>query len=104
MSEKVKRVKPAWNSMTKKNAWKSKVLNLLSERAMSSTELSERLGREMRYAPHARKITLVLRGDSRFMELDQVSVDSWLRAESHKVSLWGLTEKNYSFEYPYNSY
>lgn len=58
----------------------------------------------MRYAPHARKITLVLRGDSRFMELDQVSVDSWLRAESHKVSLWGLAEKNYSFEYPYNCY
>lgn len=90
--------------MTKKNAWKSKVLNLLNDRAMSSTELSEKLGRSMRYAPHARKITLVLRGDSRFMELDQVSVDSWLRAESHKVSLWGLAEKNYSFEYPYNSY
>tara|TARA_R100001509_G_scaffold28596_1_gene15106 strand:- start:186 stop:464 length:279 start_codon:yes stop_codon:yes gene_type:complete len=87
--------------MSKKNAWKNKVLDLLSERAMSSTEISEKLGRVMRYAPHARKITLVLRGDKRFRELEQVSVDSWLRAESHKVSLWGLLDQNYAFDYPY---
>ena len=89
--------------MSKKNAWTNRVFDLLDERAMSSTELSEKLKRVLRYNPHARKITLVLRGDRRFREIDQVSVDSWMRSESHRVVLWGRNDKRYSSEYPYNS-
>ena len=42
--------------MSRKNAWKSRVYELLEDRAMSSTELSHKLKETHRYNPHARKI------------------------------------------------
>ena len=94
--------------MSRKNIWIRDVYEMLNERAMSSTEISfglkERYGH--RYNPHARKITLVLRGDKlRFIELDKVAVSSPLsiRKESHNVALWGRIDRTYDVGYPYNS-
>ena len=98
----LKRVAILLNFMSKKNGWTKRVYELLSERAMSSTELSQKLKETHRYNPHARKITLVLRADKvRFMELDKVGVESWTRRESHQVVLWGRPDKNYDDSYPY---
>ena len=100
----LKRVAILLNFMSKKNGWTKRVYELLSERAMSSTELSQKLKETHRYNPHARKITLVLRADkARFMELDKVGVESWTRRESHQVVLWGRPDKNYGDSYPYLS-
>jgi len=94
--------------MSRKNIWIRDVEEMLNEKAMSSTEISymlkDRYGH--RYNPHARKITLVLRGEKeRFIELDKVSVSSPLsvRRESHNVSLWGLCNRRYQNNYPYNA-
>jgi|TARA_R110002110_G_scaffold143888_3_gene332802 hypothetical protein len=88
--------------MSRKNGWTKRVYELLSERAMSSTELSHKLKETHRYNPHARKITLVLRGDKvRFNEMDKIGVESWTRRESHQVVLWGRTDTNYEDTYPY---
>ena len=94
--------------MSRKNIWVRDVEKMLQERAMSSTEISfalkDRFG--YRYNPHARKITLVLRGSKdKFIEMDKVSVSSPLsvRRESHNVSLWGLREVRYQSNYPYTS-
>jgi len=94
--------------MSRKNIWVRDVYEMLNERAMSSTEISyflkDRYGH--RYNPHARKITLVLRGDKlRFIELDKVAVSSPLsiRKESHNVALWGRIDKDYDMIYPYNA-
>tara|TARA_B100000287_G_scaffold162770_2_gene153544 strand:+ start:7537 stop:7815 length:279 start_codon:yes stop_codon:yes gene_type:complete len=90
--------------MSRKNAWKKRVYELLSERAMSSTEISHKLKETHRYNPHARKITLVLRADKeKFRELDRVAVESWTRRESHQVVLWGRIDKTYENQYPYRS-
>ncbi len=89
--------------MSRKNLWVNDVYEMLKERAMSSTEISYKLKAKHRYNPHARKVTLVLRGDrQRFNELEKVFVDSSLRRDSHSVSLWGLTGKTYNQTYPYN--
>lgn len=88
--------------MSRKNAWTNDVFEMLKERAMSSTEISYKLKERHRYNPHARKVTLVLRGDKhRFKELSKISVDSSTRRDSHFVSLWGLRQLEYQDHYPY---
>ena len=88
--------------MSRKNAWTNDVFEILKERAMSSTEISYKLKEKHRYNPHARKVTLVLRGDKqRFRELSKISVDSSTRRDSHLVSLWGLRQLTYGDNYPY---
>ena len=88
--------------MSRKNLWVNDVFEMLKERAMSSTEISYKLKEKHRYNPHARKVTLVLRGNrSRFHELEKVFVDSSLRRDSHSVSLWGLFGVEYNKAYPY---
>ena len=92
--------------MSRKNIWVRDVYEMLNERAMSSTEMSYCLKDKYghRYNPHARKITLVLRGDKlRFIELDKIAVSSplSLRKESHNVALWGRIDKDYESTYPY---
>ena len=63
--------------MSRKNLWVKDAEELLKEQALSSTELSYKLKDKHRYNPHARKITLVLRGmKSTFVELNKVSIDS----------------------------
>lgn len=90
--------------MSRKNAWTNDVYEMLKERAMSSTEISYKLKEKHRYNPHARKVTLVLRGDKRrFQELSKISVDSSTRRDSHMVSLWGLRQMDYEDYYPYPS-
>ena len=90
--------------MSRKNLWVNDVFEMLKERAMSSTEISYKLKEKHRYNPHARKVTLVLRGNrSRFHELEKVFVDSSLRRDSHSVSLWGLFGVEYSKAYPYQN-
>tara|TARA_B100000287_G_scaffold419135_1_gene456968 strand:+ start:382 stop:660 length:279 start_codon:yes stop_codon:yes gene_type:complete len=90
--------------MSRKNLWVKDAEELLKEQALSSTELSYKLKDKHRYNPHARKITLVLRGmKSTFVELNKVSIDSSLRRESHQVSLWGLRNTEYEMNYPYRA-
>tara|TARA_B100000287_G_C20443568_1_gene706586 strand:- start:301 stop:576 length:276 start_codon:yes stop_codon:yes gene_type:complete len=89
--------------MSRKNIWLLDVERMLEERAMTSTEISYRLKEKHRYSPHARKVTLVMRGKkNNFKELNKITVDSSTRRESHAVSLWGLRSRNYSQMSPYN--
>tara|TARA_R110002020_G_scaffold157312_2_gene339999 strand:+ start:2804 stop:3079 length:276 start_codon:yes stop_codon:yes gene_type:complete len=88
--------------MSRKNIWLVDVEKMLEERAMTSTEISYKLKDKHRYNPHARKVTLVMRGNKNtFKELDKITVDSSTRRESHAVSLWGLRGRNYGNRAPY---
>jgi len=90
--------------MSRKNLWVNDVFEMLKERAMTSTEISYTLKQMHRYPPHARKVTLVLRGrKDNFRELDKINVSSTLRRDSHKVCLWGLGNTKYEYESPYNA-
>ena len=89
--------------MSKKNIWTNDVFDMLKDRALTSNAISYKLQEKHRYAPHARKVTLVLRGDKeRFRELGKISVDSSTRRDSHSVSLWGLNRVQYLNTYPYS--
>ena len=90
--------------MAKKNKWVEDVEEMLKRQALSSTEISFKLKQKYRYNPHARKVTLVLRGvKSKFVEINKVSVSSSLASDSHNVSLWGLRGYKYDMRYPYSS-
>ena len=75
---------------------------MLNERAMTSREIFEILNQRQRYAPHPRKVTLVLRGNQDFIEIDKVSINSLAKMDSHTVSLWGKVDRDYELTYPYN--
>ena len=88
--------------MSRKNMWTNDVLEMLKERAMTSNAISYKLQERHRYAPHSRKVTLVLRSNKlQFKELGKVSVDSSTRRDSHSVSLWGLSETKYMESSPF---
>ncbi len=90
--------------MSRKNLWVNDVFEMLKERAMTSTEISYTLKQMHRYPPHARKVTLVLRGrKDNFRELDKINVSSTLRRDSHKVCLWGLKNIKYETINPYSA-
>ncbi len=91
----------------RRNIWLKEVYNLLSERAMSSTEISYRLKDRFRNTPHARKVTLVLKGISDdFILLNKVSGQGSFSMrdsnDNYKVALWGLKTKDYDDDYPYH--
>ena len=46
------------------NPWVEDVYELLSQRAMLSSEIADKLKPHHRYAPTPRRVTFVLRGDS----------------------------------------
>ena len=90
----------------KRNIWLQEVYRLLGERAMSSTEISYRLKDRFRNTPHARKVTLVLKGISDdFILLNKVSGQGSFSMrdsnDNYKVALWGLKMKDYDETYPY---
>jgi len=87
--------------MSRKNSWIKVVNNLLAERAMTSREIFEILNQRQRYAPHPRKVTLVLRGNNDFKEIDKVSINSLAKMDSHMVSLWGREDRQYDNYHPY---
>ena len=92
----------------KRNIWLTEVYNLLENRAMSSTEISYKLKERFRNTPHARKVTLVLKGISDdFILLNKVSGQGAFSMrdsnDNYKVALWGLKTKDYDDTYPYNS-
>ena len=90
--------------MSKKNHWVRDVEIMLRTQAMSSTEIAFRLKSKYRHSPHARKVTLVLRGlRSEFKEMNKVSVSSSLSRESHQVCLWGLRGYKYEESHPHLS-
>ena len=91
----------------KRNIWLTEVYNLLDSRAMSSTEISYKLKDRFRNTPHARKVTLVLKGISDdFILLNKVSGQGAFSMrdsnDNYKVALWGLKTKDYDDSYPYN--
>jgi hypothetical protein len=88
--------------MSRKNSWIKIVNKMLNERAMTSREIFEILNQRQRYAPHPRKVTLVLRGNQDFIEIDKVSINSLAKMDSHTVSLWGKVNRDYELTYPYN--
>jgi len=89
--------------MANKNKWIKDVKTMLQHQALSSTEIAFKLKSNYRYSPHARKVTLVLRGQrDSFVEMSKVSVASSLSRDSHQVSLWGLTGYTYQEHYPYH--
>jgi len=90
------------NIMSSKNKWIKDAEILLQKQALSSTEIAYKLKSKYRYSPHARKVTLVLRGQrEKFIEMHKVSVASSLSRDSHQVSLWGLRGYTYNDHYPY---
>ena len=88
--------------MSRKNSWIKIVNKMLNEKAMTSREIFETLNQRQRYAPHPRKVTLVLRGNQDFIEIDKVSINSLAKMDSHTVSLWGKVGRDYEPTYPYN--
>jgi len=90
--------------MSVKNKWMSDVEKMLKTNALSSTEIAFKLKSKYRYSPHARKVTLVLRGQrDTFKEMSKVSVATSLSRDSHQVSLWGLKGYTYEDSFPYLS-
>lgn len=90
--------------MSRKNHWVKDVENMLKDQALSSTEIAFRLKSKYRHSPHARKVTLVLRGlRSQFKEMNKISVSSSLSRESHQVCLWGLRGYSYEENHPHAS-
>ncbi len=88
--------------MNNKNKWIKDVKKMLQTQALSSTEIAFKLKSNYRYSPHARKVTLVLRGQrDSFTEMSKVSVASSLSRDSHQVSLWGLRGYTYQEHYPH---
>ena len=90
-----------------KNLWIKDVEKYLHERAMSSTEISFRLKERYRNTPHARKVTLGLKGHKDlFRSMNKVegqgSFSNRIINDNYKVTLWGLRGINYEREYPYN--
>ena len=90
--------------MGRKNHWVKDVEEMLKNQALSSTEIAFRLKTKYRHSPHARKVTLVLRGlRTQFKEMNKVSVSSSLSRESHQVCLWGLRGYSYEENHPHTS-
>lgn len=90
--------------MSIKNMWIKDAEIMLKSQALSSTEIAYKLKSKYRYSPHARKVTLVLRGQrDRFTEMSKVSVATSLSRDSHQVSLWGLRGYIYEDSYPHLS-
>jgi len=76
------------------NLWVEVVYEMLAERAMISTEIADMLkssGRGGRYPPSPRRVTFVLRSDSRFRELGDEIIGTIARNRSHPVKLFGRT-------------
>ena len=98
------KVSIAVNIMSSKNKWIKDAEILLQKQALSSTEIAYKLKSKYRYSPHARKVTLVLRGlRTQFKEMNKVSVSSSLSRESHQVCLWGLRGYSYEESHPHTS-
>lgn len=83
------------------NPWVEDVYEMLAHRAMLSSEIADRLKPRHRYAPTPRRVTFVLRGDSRFKELGNVVVGTLSRTRSHPVKLIGRQDLKYSEKNPY---
>jgi len=86
------------------NLWTEAVFEMLAERAMISTEIAEMLkttNRGGRYPPSPRRVTFVLRTDSRFKELGDEIVGTIARNRSHPVKLIGRRDRQYHKTSPY---
>ena len=60
-----------------------------------------KLFNQMRDPPSARQITSNLKIDKRFQSLGKTIAGSLLRAKSHEVTVFGLTERKYDDVEPY---
>lgn len=83
------------------NPWVEDVYEMLGQRAMLSSEIADRLKPHHRYSPTPRRVTFVLRGDSRFKEIGNVIVGTLSRSRSHPVKLIGRKDLKYEDTHPY---
>ncbi len=83
------------------NPWVEDVYEMLGQRAMLSSEIADRLKPHHRYSPTPRRVTFVLRGDSRFREIGNVIVGTLSRSRSHPVKLIGRKDLKYDESQPY---
>jgi len=88
--------------MAKKRPWLIDALRLLDERGYTSAELSDALREKYRRnGPDSTQITLILKRDSRFRLLDECTTSSLMRSRSHKLPVFGLSERKYESNHPY---
>jgi len=68
---------------------------------MGVNEIRGILFDQMRDPPSARQITSNLKIDKRFAVLGKTIAGSLLRAKSHEVTVFGLSERNYDDQDPF---
>tara|TARA_B110001454_G_scaffold171129_1_gene161770 strand:- start:3635 stop:3850 length:216 start_codon:yes stop_codon:yes gene_type:complete len=68
---------------------------------MGVNEIRGTLFDRMRDPPSARQITSNLKIDKRFAVLGKTVAGSLLRAKSHEVTVFGLSERNYDDQEPF---
>jgi len=86
-----------------RSRWVNHIYNILSSsrRGMGVNEIRGTLFDRMRDPPSARQITSNLKIDKRFAVLGKTVAGSLLRAKSHEVTVFGLSERNYDDQEPF---
>jgi len=86
-----------------RSRWVNHIYNILSSsnRGLGVNEIRGTLFNQMRDPPSARQITSNLKIDKRFTVLGKTIAGSLLRAKSHEVTVFGLSERNYDLIEPF---
>ena len=86
-----------------RSRWVNHIYNILSSsrRGLGVNEIRGTLFNKMRDPPSARQITSNLKIDKRFTALGKTVAGSLLRAKSHEVTVFGLSERTYDLIEPF---
>jgi hypothetical protein len=86
-----------------RSRWVNHIYNILSSsrRGLGVNEIRGTLFNKMRDPPSARQITSNLKIDKRFTVLGKTVAGSLLRAKSHEVTVFGLSERTYDLIEPF---
>jgi len=87
---------------SRKNLWKEPLYEAMKERAILSSEMPSILNGLYRNVPSAVKISAVLCRDNRFTILKKTYCYGLSGAKSHRVILFGRTDREYEDTPPFN--
>ena len=87
---------------SRKNLWKEPLYEAMKERAILSSEMPSILNGLYRNVPSAVKISAVLCRDDRFVKLEKPYCYGLSGAKSHRVILFGRTDREYEDTPPFN--
>jgi hypothetical protein len=88
--------------MSRKNLWKEPLFEAMKERAILSSEMPSILNGLYRNVPSAVKISAVLCRDDRFVKLEKPYCYGLSGAKSHRVILFGLSDREYEDAPPFS--